>query len=145
MTKIIFERFGGFLESPIALVLDVNALSPREAKYIMYLIEEADFFRFPEDLVDESAEHKNNTYIIELYASFKDHLEQGAFAQLKIMEEGDKVKIYRPKSNRKSIRIFDFLKEIELIEKIEEWQDQVCSPEKIFEDEKTMISYRYAK
>jgi len=96
-------------------------------------------------LVDESAEHKNNTYIIELYASFKDHLEQGAFAQLKIMEEGDKVKIYRPKSNRKSIRIFDFLKEIELIEKIEEWQDQVCSPEKIFEDEKTMISYRYAK
>jgi len=55
MTKIIFERFGGFLESPIALVLDVNALSPREAKYIMYLIEEADFFRFPEDLVDESA------------------------------------------------------------------------------------------
>jgi len=56
MANIIFERSSGFLEPPIALTLDVNTLSPREAKHITYLIEDADFFRFPEDLVDESAD-----------------------------------------------------------------------------------------
>ena len=55
MAKIVFERSGGFLEPPMGLTLDVNTLPLREAKNIMYLIEDADFFRFPEDLVDESA------------------------------------------------------------------------------------------
>ena len=55
MAKIIFERSGGFLEPPINLTLDLDSLTPREAQHLMYLIEDADFFRFPEDLVLESA------------------------------------------------------------------------------------------
>jgi len=54
MAKIVFERSGGFLEPPIDITLDVNSLPVRKAKNILYLIEDADFFRFPEELVDES-------------------------------------------------------------------------------------------
>ena len=55
MAKILFERSGGFLEPPIDLALDLDALAPHEAQHFMYLIEDADFFRFPENLVTESA------------------------------------------------------------------------------------------
>lgn len=55
MAKIMFERSGGFLELPIDLTLDLDSLAPHEAQHFMYLIEDADFFRFPEDLVAESA------------------------------------------------------------------------------------------
>ena len=54
MAKIIFERSGGFLEPPIDLTLDLDSLAPHEAQHLMYLIEDADFFRFPEDLVTDS-------------------------------------------------------------------------------------------
>jgi hypothetical protein len=55
MAKIVFERSAGFLEPPIDITLDVNSLPAGKAKDILYLIEDADFFRFPEELVDESA------------------------------------------------------------------------------------------
>ena len=55
MAKIVFERSGGFLEPPIDLTLDLDSLAPHEAQHFMYLIEDADFFRFPEDLVAELA------------------------------------------------------------------------------------------
>jgi len=55
MAKITFERSGGFLEPPMYLTLDLDSLAPHEAQHFMYLIEDADFFRFPEDLVTESA------------------------------------------------------------------------------------------
>ena len=53
MVKIVFERSGGFLEPPIEITLDVDRLPVRKARDILYLIEDADFFRFPEELVDE--------------------------------------------------------------------------------------------
>jgi len=56
MAKIFFERSGGFLEPPIDLTLDLDTLASREAQHLMYLIEDADFFRFPEDLVTDSAD-----------------------------------------------------------------------------------------
>lgn len=56
MAKINFERSGGFLESPIDLMLDLDSLASHDAQHFMYLIEDADFFRFPEDLVTDSAE-----------------------------------------------------------------------------------------
>jgi hypothetical protein len=56
MAKIVFERSGGFLEPPIDLTLDLDFLAPHEAQHFMYLIEDADFFRFPEDLVADSAD-----------------------------------------------------------------------------------------
>ena len=54
MAKIKFERSGGFLEPPIDLTLDLDSLAPHEAQHFMYLIEDADFFRFPEDLVTDA-------------------------------------------------------------------------------------------
>lgn len=54
MAKIVFERSGGFLEPPIDFTLDLDSLAPHEAQHFMYLIEDADFFRFPEDLVVDS-------------------------------------------------------------------------------------------
>lgn len=56
MAKIFFERSGGFREPPIDLTLDLDTLSAHEAQHLMYLIEDADFFRFPEDLVADSAD-----------------------------------------------------------------------------------------
>ena len=56
MAKINFERSGGFLEPPMDLTLDLDSLGPHEAQHFMYLIEDADFFRFPEDLVTDSAD-----------------------------------------------------------------------------------------
>ena len=56
MAKITFERSGGFLEPPIDLTLDLDTLASHEAQHLMYLIEDADFFRFPEDLVTDSAD-----------------------------------------------------------------------------------------
>jgi len=56
MAKIIFERSVGFLEPPIGLTLDLDSLAPDEAQHLMYLIEDADFFRFPEDLVMDSTD-----------------------------------------------------------------------------------------
>ena len=53
MARIIFERSGGFLEPPINFTLDLDTLAPHEAQHFMYLIEDADFFRFPEDLVTD--------------------------------------------------------------------------------------------
>lgn len=53
MAKIMFERSGGFFEPPIELALDLDSLAPDEAQHWMYLIEDADFFRFPEDLVTD--------------------------------------------------------------------------------------------
>jgi len=51
MAKIIFERSGGFFESPIEFTIDLDSLALDEAQHWMYLIEDTDFFRFPEDLV----------------------------------------------------------------------------------------------
>ena len=55
MAKVIFERSGGFLEPPIDLTLDLDTLSPSEAQRLLYLIEDADFFRLPQGLVAVSA------------------------------------------------------------------------------------------
>jgi hypothetical protein len=53
MAKINFERSGGFLEPPIELMLDLDAFAPHEARHLMYLIEDADFFHLPKNLVTE--------------------------------------------------------------------------------------------
>ena len=65
MAKILFERSGGFLEPPIDLTLDLDALAPHEAQHFMYLIEDADFFRFPEDLVTDANDEFIYTITVE--------------------------------------------------------------------------------
>ena len=51
MAKIIFERSGGFFEPLVDFTLDLDTLPPQEAQRMLYLIEDADFFHLPKNLV----------------------------------------------------------------------------------------------
>ena len=51
MAKIIFERSGGLLGRTINTTLDLDSLSASESQYLLHLIQEADFFHMPENLV----------------------------------------------------------------------------------------------
>ena len=50
MAKITFERSGGFLEPLVSFQLDLDTLPPDASQHLLYLIEDADFFRLPENL-----------------------------------------------------------------------------------------------
>ena len=54
MTKITFERSGGLMGQNINLDLDLDTLPASEALNLIHLIQEADFFKLPEDLVATS-------------------------------------------------------------------------------------------
>ena len=51
MTKISFERSGGFLGQNIDLNLDLDTLPANEALNLIHLVQQADFFKLPEDSV----------------------------------------------------------------------------------------------
>jgi len=54
MTKILFERTGGIVGQNIDLDLDLDTLPANEALNLIHLIQEANFFKLPEDLVGAS-------------------------------------------------------------------------------------------
>lgn len=54
MTKISFERSGGFLGQGIDLNLDLDTLPASDALNLIHLVQEADFFQLPEELVATS-------------------------------------------------------------------------------------------
>src|SRR5215510_15202326 len=54
MTKIIFDRSGGLLGQDINLDLDLDTLPASEALNLIHLIQGANFFKLPEDLVATS-------------------------------------------------------------------------------------------
>src|SRR5262245_31074720 len=54
MTKIQFERTGGIVGQNIELDLDLDTLPASEALNLIHLIQEANFFKLPEDLVGTS-------------------------------------------------------------------------------------------
>lgn len=51
MAKIMFERSGGFLGQSIDITLDLDSLPSNESRHLLYLVQGADFFRIPENLV----------------------------------------------------------------------------------------------
>jgi hypothetical protein len=51
MTKILFERSGGFVGQDINLNLDLDTLPASEALHLIHLVQQADFFELPEDTV----------------------------------------------------------------------------------------------
>ena len=53
MTTITFERTGGVVGNDLHLDLDLNSLPEDEAQHLMKLIEEADFFRIPEQTAEQ--------------------------------------------------------------------------------------------
>ena len=54
MTKILFERTGGIVGQDIKLDLDLDTLPASEALNLIHLIQEANFFKLPDDLVATS-------------------------------------------------------------------------------------------
>jgi hypothetical protein len=49
MTKIEFERSGGFMGRTVSLSLDLDELPPPQAQTLRLLIDNADFFNLPAD------------------------------------------------------------------------------------------------
>ena len=54
MAKIIFKRSGGLLGQTINTTLDLDSLPVSERQHLLRLIQEADFFHIPENLVARS-------------------------------------------------------------------------------------------
>jgi len=51
MTVIAFKRSGGFVGQGMRFQLDLNQLPARDARYIVHLIEQAEFFSLPENMI----------------------------------------------------------------------------------------------
>jgi hypothetical protein len=50
MTKILFERTGGFMGRKVSATIDLNDLSADQAELLDDLLDDADFFELPADL-----------------------------------------------------------------------------------------------
>jgi hypothetical protein len=50
MTRIIFERTGGFMGRKISFSLNLNKLPADQSETLKELLDQADFFNLPEDL-----------------------------------------------------------------------------------------------
>jgi emfourin len=55
MTRILFERSGGFMGRTTNLVLNLEDLPEQEARELRRLVEQADFFHLDEDLAPSPA------------------------------------------------------------------------------------------
>ncbi len=55
MTRITFERSGGLLGQDIFLDLDLDTLPTNESLNLIQLLQRANFFKLPENLVAQSA------------------------------------------------------------------------------------------
>ena len=51
MTTITFKRSGGFIGQGMRLQLELNQLPSEDARYLIQLIEQAEFFSLPENLI----------------------------------------------------------------------------------------------
>ena len=51
MTTITFKRAGGFIGQGMRFQLDLSQLPGNDARYIVRLIEQAEFFSLPENLI----------------------------------------------------------------------------------------------
>jgi hypothetical protein len=51
MTTITFKRSGGFIGEGMRLQLDLSKLPAEDARYLIHLIEQAEFFNLPENLI----------------------------------------------------------------------------------------------
>jgi hypothetical protein len=50
MTKILFERTGGFMGRKVSVTIDLEDLPEEQAEELDELLDEADFFELPADL-----------------------------------------------------------------------------------------------
>lgn len=69
MTKIYFERSGGFMGRTVSLELDLKDLPDDQAKVLEELLDEANFFELPENLTEKPVPD-SFTYTITVNAGF---------------------------------------------------------------------------
>jgi hypothetical protein len=55
MSRILFERTGGLMGRKVSLDLDLDELPPDQARTLSLLLEQADFFNLPANLVSPAA------------------------------------------------------------------------------------------
>ena len=51
MTRIMFKRCGGFIGTGMRFQLDLDQLPINDARFIVRLIEQAEFFNLPENMI----------------------------------------------------------------------------------------------
>jgi len=71
-TKITFERSGGLFGQTINVVLDLDSMPSNESQYLLHLVQKADFFRIPENLVTRPTADEF-VYVITLQAGSARH------------------------------------------------------------------------
>jgi hypothetical protein len=54
MTQIIYERTGGFMGRKVSFSLNLDELPARQSRSLKRLLDQADFFNLPENLVSQS-------------------------------------------------------------------------------------------
>ena len=72
MTKISFERTGGFMGRKVSVTLDLDDLPDEQADLLDDLLDEADFFELPSDLT-KPAMPDAFTYNITVSSDDKEH------------------------------------------------------------------------
>ena len=72
MTKIYFERSGGFMGRKVSLDIDMDDLSDEQAERLGDLLDEADFFELPSDLTGKNIPDAF-TYLISVEFKEKQH------------------------------------------------------------------------
>ena len=72
MTKISFERTGGFMGRKVSATIDLDDLPDEQAELLGDLLDEADFFELPDDLT-KPAIPDAFTYNITVFNADKQH------------------------------------------------------------------------
>jgi hypothetical protein len=72
MTKIFFERTGGFMGRKVSATIDLDDLPDEQAELLGDLLDEADFFELPDDLT-KPAVPDAFTYNITVFSDDEQH------------------------------------------------------------------------
>lgn len=72
MTKILFERTGGFMGRKVSVTIDLDDLPEEQAEALGELLDEADFFELPDDLT-KPAIPDAFTYNITVFSDDEQH------------------------------------------------------------------------
>ena len=72
MTKILYERTGGFMGRKISMTIDLENLPDEQAEMLAGLLDDADFFKLPADLT-KAAMPDSFTYQITVSSEKGEH------------------------------------------------------------------------
>jgi hypothetical protein len=72
MTKILFERTGGFMGRKVSVSIDLEDLPDEQAEALDEMLDEADFFELPDDLT-RPAVPDAFTYNITVFSDDEQH------------------------------------------------------------------------